>query len=127
MPRGTRVFSFFIAVFLSGAAFGQSQQPPAGSCMDANSRVRVDVTRYGAKGDGKNDDKDAIAAASAAACKISALSGATPEIFFPPGVYRVTQPQAGTSAIFTPTCAQQNVAKDNCANNATYNAIQLNL
>ena len=107
MPRVTRVFFFFIAVLLSGAAFGQAQQPSLSSSMDANSRVRVDVTRYGAKGDGKNDDKDAIAAASAAACKISGLTGSAPEIFFPPGVYRVTQPQAGESAIFTPTCAQQ--------------------
>lgn len=107
MPRITRVVLLSIAVLMSGAAFGQTQQPPIGSSIDANSHVRVDVTRYGARGDGKNDDKDAITAASTAACRISAISGSAPELFFPPGVYRVTQPQAGESAIFTPTCAQQ--------------------
>ena len=109
MPRISSALLFFVVVLLSHAAFGQAQpaSTPFRANAEASPHAHIDVTQFGAKGDGKNDDKDAIAAASAAGCKLAGMGQGVPEIFFPPGVYRVTQPQAGDSAIFTPACAQQ--------------------
>jgi hypothetical protein len=65
-------------------------------------RPRIDVTAYGAKGDGSTDDTAAIQAAITAAC----AQGSRPTVFFPPGGYVVTQTQTpSTSAIFT-TCSE---------------------
>jgi hypothetical protein len=65
-------------------------------------RPRIDVTAYGAKGDGTTDDTAAIQAAITAACAQSSR----PTVFFPPGSYLVTQTQnPSTSPIFT-TCSE---------------------
>ena len=65
----------------------------------------VDVTAYGAKGDGSTDDTAAIRAAINAACNSSTGGGA---VFFPPstatGYYRVSQPQGSNAPIFATPC-----------------------
>ncbi|HXZ12819.1 MAG TPA: glycosyl hydrolase family 28-related protein [Candidatus Sulfotelmatobacter sp.] len=63
-------------------------------------RPRVDVTAYGAKGDGVTDDTAAIQSAINQACSAGG------SLYFPPGSYAVTQTQLpSTAAIFTPNCA----------------------
>ncbi|MGA9883597.1 MAG: glycosyl hydrolase family 28-related protein [Candidatus Acidiferrales bacterium] len=65
-------------------------------------RPRIDVTAYGAKGDGATNDTVAIQAAITAACAQSAR----PTVFFPPGSYLVSQTQnPSTSPVFT-TCSE---------------------
>jgi len=49
-------------------------------------RRTIDVTAYGAKGDGSTDDRVSITSAMSAAC----AAGAT-DLFFPPGVYIVSR------------------------------------
>ncbi len=69
------------------------------------SRPRVDVTAYGAKGDGVTNDTAAIQAAITAVCGTYGhnLGGGT--IFFPPGTYLVSQPQLpSTAAVFPLPC-----------------------
>ena len=69
------------------------------------SRPRVDVTAYGAKGDGTTDDTAAIAAAITAVCGTNGHSLGGGTIFFPPGVYSVAQPQTpSTAAVFPVPC-----------------------
>src|SRR5579863_3192762 len=71
----------------------------------AGPRPRVDVTAYGAKGDGTTDDTAAIQAAITAVCNSYPQSNAGGSIFFPPGVYVLTQPQLpSTAAIFPLPC-----------------------
>jgi Pectate lyase superfamily protein len=68
----------------------------------AGPRPRIDVTAYGAKGDGSTDDTAAIQAAVTAACALPNR----PTVFFPPGMYLVKQTQMpSTSPIFT-TCSE---------------------
>ncbi|HYA89414.1 MAG TPA: glycosyl hydrolase family 28-related protein, partial [archaeon] len=63
-------------------------------------RPRVDVTAFGAKGDGATDDTAAIQSAINQACSAGG------SLYFPPGSYVVSQPQLpSTAAIFTPNCA----------------------
>ena len=74
----------------------------------AGPRPYMDVTcpPYNAKGDNATDDTAAIQSAITAAC--GGRLGAQleiPEIYFPPGIYRVTQPQTpSTSPIFSISC-----------------------
>ena len=68
-------------------------------------RPRVDVTAFGAKGDGVTDDTAAIQAAITFVCNSYPQANAGGSIFFPPGVYVLTQPQLpSTAAIFPVPC-----------------------
>jgi Pectate lyase superfamily protein len=68
-------------------------------------RPRVDVTAFGAKGDGVTDDTVAIQAAITFVCNSHASNTGGGSIFFPPGVYALTQPQLpSTAAIFPLPC-----------------------
>src|SRR5277367_228245 len=68
-------------------------------------RPRVDVTAFGAKGDGVTDDTAAIQAAITFVCNSHASAIGGGSIFFPPGVYALTQPQLpSTAAIFPLPC-----------------------
>lgn len=73
-------------------------------------RPRVDVTAYGAKGDGATDDTAAIQAAINASCANATFGGS---VFFPPTpghsniarTYLVSQPQTpSTNPVFTIPC-----------------------
>jgi hypothetical protein len=70
-------------------------------------RPRIDVTAFGAKGDGVTDDTAAIASAINAACASSIGSANVhSELDFPPGLYLVSQPQTpSTSPIFEVPCS----------------------
>src|SRR5271155_4161724 len=64
-------------------------------------RPRVDVTAFGAKGDGVTDDTAAIQAAITAVCNSYPQANAGGSIFFPPGLYVLSQPQLpSTAAVF---------------------------
>src|SRR6185437_15493120 len=70
----------------------------AGSETVGGPRPRIDVTAYGAKGDGVTNDTSAIQATINAAC----TAGGNATIFFPPGQYLVSQPQTpSASPVFT--------------------------
>jgi Pectate lyase superfamily protein len=72
----------------------------------AGPRPRVDVTAFGAKGDGVTDDTRAIQAAITSVCNGYPRANAGGSIFFPPGVYILSQPQLpSTAAIFPLPCA----------------------
>jgi Pectate lyase superfamily protein len=80
--------------------FNPSSLTVAGNETVQGPRPRIDVTAYGAKGDGATDDTAAIQAAINAACALSNR----PTVFFPPGSYLVSQTQSpSTSPIFS-TC-----------------------
>ncbi len=90
---------------LTAAAFNPGAFNPSSLNVTGNETVqgprpRIDVTAYGAKGDGVTDDTAAIQAAITAAC-----ASTHPTVFFPPGSYLVSQTQSpSTSPIFT-TCS----------------------
>jgi len=70
----------------------------------AGPRPRIDVTAYGAKGDGVTDDTAAIQSAINAACALDINHKST--LFFPPGNYVVSQPQTpSANPVFTGLCA----------------------
>jgi hypothetical protein len=56
-------------------------------------RPHIDVTAYGAKGNGIADDTSAIQSAINASCATT-ISGSSvhPDVFFPPGIYGYSQP-----------------------------------
>lgn len=82
-------------------------------------RPRVDVTAFGAKGDGVTDDTAAIQAAITFVCNAFRVNTGGGSIFFPPGVYILTQPQLpSTAAIFTPTCTGLHFLGGNGSGNA---------
>lgn len=79
-------------------------------------RPRIDVTAYGAKGDGSTDDTAAIQAAITAAC----AQPNRPTVFFPPGSYLVTQTQnPSTSPVFT-TCSALHLEGSSTGGGAQY-------
>jgi hypothetical protein len=86
-----------------GGVFALASASPAAANTDP-SVYSVDVTDYGAKGDGSTDDSDAIKAAVTAAIAGRVSGVARKEVFFPPGNYKVTKkdtlmwsPTAGTA------------------------------
>jgi hypothetical protein len=97
------------AGFNPGVLTPSSLQVSGNGCF-AGPRPTIDVTcpPYGAKGDSSTDDTAAIQAAITASCNttIGISSFAMhPAVVFPPGIYRVQQPQnPSTSPIFTISC-----------------------
>jgi hypothetical protein len=89
---------------LSAGNFNPSSFSPSTLSVGGNENVggprpRVDVTEYGAKGDGATDDTAAIQSAITFAC----ANGGS--VYFPPGNYHVQQPQLpSTSPIFSVPC-----------------------
>ncbi|MGD0306776.1 MAG: glycosyl hydrolase family 28-related protein, partial [Candidatus Acidiferrales bacterium] len=80
---------------------------------------RVDVTAYGAKGDGVTDDTAAIQSAITAVCGSYGHNIGGGTIFFPPGVYLVSQPQLpSTAAVFPLPCGGLHFQGGNGTNNA---------
>ena len=94
----------------SPGTFAPTSIQVSGSGCIAGPRPTLDVTcpPYSAKGDGVTDDTAAISSAIAAACAATIDGGAFaahPAVVFPPGVYRVQQPQnPSTAPIFTIPC-----------------------
>ena len=95
----------------SKSTLGESGVKDAGN-SDASSQVNgearpyIYVTSYGAKGDGRTDDRAAIQSAITAACaaQIGRLN-IYPEIDFPAGYYVVNQPQTpSTAPVFEVPC-----------------------
>ncbi len=97
----------FATASAGGVAFGvDSTSSPTNltipfSASIAGPRPYIDVTAYGAAGDNVHDDTSAIQAAINVYCNgQTLLNGGT--IFFPPGTYKVSQPQMpSTSPVFT--------------------------
>jgi len=93
-----------IAGTLTTSVFSPSSFAPTSLNVGGNEsiqgpRPRVDVTAYGAKGDGVTDDTAAIQAAINAACQTSAAGGGG-SVFFPAptAAYKVLQPQTPSTA-----------------------------
>jgi hypothetical protein len=95
----------------SNAIFVKSSLKDAGysethSQSTSESRLYIYVTAFGAKGDGKTDDRASIQAAITAACAAQ-IGGVNiyPEIDFPAGYYVVNQPQTpSTDPVFEVPC-----------------------
>ena len=68
-------------------AFTRSTLSVLGNKTVTGPRPRVDVTAFGAKGDGVADDTAAIQAAITAVCNSYPHANGSGGIFFPPGVY----------------------------------------
>jgi hypothetical protein len=95
---------------LTSGGFNPGSLTPSTLSVSGNETVggprpRVDVTAFGAKGDGVTDDTAAIQAAITAVCNSYPQANAGGSIFFPPGVYILSQPQLpSTAAIFPLPC-----------------------
>ncbi len=95
---------------LSSTSFNPGTLTPSilsvlGNETVAGPRPRVDVTAFGAKGDGVTDDTAAIQAAITAVCNSYPQANAGGSIFFPPGIYVLSQPQLpSTAAVFPLPC-----------------------
>jgi Pectate lyase superfamily protein len=87
--------SGYCSIMGGGVYIGPSVPPAVfGNVSFQGPRPWIDVTAYGAKGDGSTDDTASINAAIAAACTTT-IGGfqVTPVVYFPPGIYNVAQPQ----------------------------------
>ena len=94
----------FTSSSFSPGSFTPSSLSVSGNASFQGPRPYVDVTAYGAKGDGSTDDTTAIQAAINAYCSSpSASNGGA--IFFPPGTYKVSQPQTPSSSPVFSGCA----------------------
>jgi hypothetical protein len=83
-------------------------------------RPRVDVTAFGAKGDGVTDDTGAIQSAITFVCNAFLSNTGGGSIYFPPGVYMVSQPQLpSTAAIFPLPCPGLHFLGGNGSGHAT--------
>jgi Pectate lyase superfamily protein len=90
----------------SPGAFTPSTLSVTGNETVTGPRPRVDVTAFGAKGDNVTDDTAAIQAAIVFVCSNYSHNNAGGSIFFPPGIYLVSQPQLpSTAAIFPLPCS----------------------
>jgi hypothetical protein len=68
----------------------------------------VTSTVFGAKGDSSTNDAAGIQAALTASCATTTLLNGFPmhpAVVFPPGIYRVAQPQSGSTPVFTIPCS----------------------
>ncbi len=91
----------------SPGVFAPSSLSVSGNENVQGPRPRVDVTAFGAKGDGVTDDTAAIQAAINAACRTSTLGGGG-SVFFPAptNYYKVVQPQTpSTASVFSTPAA----------------------
>jgi len=89
----------------SPGTFAPTSITVGGSETVLGPRPRVDVTAYGAKGDGTTDDTSAINSAITASCNTT-LGSSHPDLYFPPGTYAVTQTQLpSTAGIFEVPCS----------------------
>jgi hypothetical protein len=85
-------------------SFSPSSLSVAGNETVAGPRPRIDVTAYGAKGDGTTNDTAAIQSAISTVCAEDINHRST--LFFPPGNYLVSQPQTpSTNPVFTGLCS----------------------
>jgi hypothetical protein len=91
----------------SPGAFSPSSLNVTGSASIQGPRPYIDVTAYGAKGDGATDDTTAITNAINTACATAFGSGYTarPDVVFPPGYYALSQPQSPSTSPVLPSCS----------------------
>jgi Pectate lyase superfamily protein len=82
--------------------FSPSSLSVGGNASFQGPRPWIDVTAYGAKGDGTTNDTTAIQNAINAACTNHPVGGV---VFFPVGAYMVSQPQTpSTASVFSIPC-----------------------
>ncbi|MGH9738696.1 MAG: glycosyl hydrolase family 28-related protein [Candidatus Acidiferrales bacterium] len=85
--------------------FSPSTLNVTGNASFKGPRPFIDVTAYGATGNGGTDDTAAIQAAISAACALSTR----PTVFFPYGTYSVTQTQSPSTAPIFTTCNELHI------------------
>jgi hypothetical protein len=99
-----------LVLFVAGSAAPQTKIDVNRQTNRTGPRPYIDVTSapFNAKGNSSTDDTAAIQAALTAACATTTSVGSFPMhpiVLFPPGIYRVVQPQRpSTSPVFTISC-----------------------
>jgi len=93
----------------SPGSFSPTSLNVQGNAAIQGPRPWIDVTSYGAKGNGTgsfgSDDTTPIQNAINAACAASGVDGSIPIVFFPPGVYWLSQTQLpSTNPVFLLPC-----------------------